>query len=734
VQKQVETRQPGTVENTVLIGHDGYLFLAGGGHDVMDYVTGNRPVAPVNFEVFARNITARAAWAKAQGAAYKHVIMPDKQSVQTQAWTLGTPVRMGALYMETLPQLAGQVMYPAAMLAEAGARVSTRTDTHLTTYGSLLVTAALVESLTGESQDELRDALIARITKEGPVGGDLGGKLTPPVHETTLRLDAGPPGTWLTNAIPGGNNGGVDLRFNPHAKYRKCVAFFGDSFGRDLCVLLQFWFSEVYFFRTGHFHPEIAAGCGPDIVITENVERYMHACLDDEEQPQFLLYPFIGDKPYAPEPAFAGALSAVLSFPRAPYARFVAGEGLTPRGGVALADAPVVAQPVPAPLQVPSHVLGEVLALDGAALTDAPHDHAQVLEAPRGAPRLAPALVLDPSGRGLAPPADERIHIHGSFLTRRTDALLFGTNHLVDAQGHWSCEVRNFKSQFVAYHEAPFYEAAFPGPKPHFRHTPGGLRLSTADCAAQVEEVTAPVFLATPLEPASWGRWLVTVLPKAMQFQRYGAGRKFLCHVAQPWQRSFLELLGVPAAAVLPHDPARAYLCRDVMTVEYSQANMTISTAERSNLFELVATRAARGTFPHKIVVSRLARKQAHHNALVNEAELVQALEQRGFTMVDPELLPLAAQIGLFAAAEQVVFVGGAVCSAVFSPPGASVITIEPSGVAVGAHTSLFASLGLRYGVIFGQEDEAAPAGPHGRWRLDLPAALAGMESFFAGA
>jgi capsular polysaccharide biosynthesis protein len=121
-------------------------------------------------------------------------------------------------------------------------------------------------------------------------------------------------------------------------------------------------------------------------------------------------------------------------------------------------------------------------------------------------------------------------------------------------------------------------------------------------------------------------------VPKAAQYRQYGGGRKFFCHVRHEWQREFLQLLGIAAQDILPHDPGRTYICRDVMTVEYSEADLCISAAERVNFFELAARCRVSGS-PRNLFVSRRSRSQAHpgRRMLQNEAALAAALTAQGF-------------------------------------------------------------------------------------------------------
>ncbi|MDR3505898.1 MAG: glycosyltransferase family 61 protein [Acidocella sp.] len=383
---------------------------------------------------------------------------------------------------------------------------------------------------------------------------------------------------------------------------------------------------------------------------------------------------------------------------------------------------------------------GDVLrTYDGAAMADPPPETGllRTIEPPSVVPHVAPAFVADFSGQGLGLPLFPSLDVHGSNLVRREDVLLFGPNNLVTREGYWSCEARGRKQGFLEFYTAPFYDPVFPGPKPRIRRGPEGMRLDVAHLAEQdVTVIDESVFLATPLEPAIWGRWITCVTAKIMAYKAYGEGRKFMCHVAQDWEKAFLRLWGVPEAAILPHDPGRTYLLRDVMTVEVSEADLRVSAAERGGFFEMVAKQWDSTPRPGKIFVSRLsrARKYPDYRVLRNEAELAVMLEAMGFVVFEPELSPLETQIAAFAAAEQVVFMGGSgIFNAAFCAPDARVVTIESSARYAGSHAAFFSSLGLRHGVIFGREDESDPA-EHKRWDLDLVRTREALAAFFAGA
>ncbi|ORW33328.1 hypothetical protein AWB91_09415 [Mycobacterium paraense] len=283
-----------------------------------------------------------------------------------------------------------------------------------------------------------------------------------------------------------------------------------------------------------------------------------------------------------------------------------------------------------------------------------------------------------------------------------------------------------FKRQFVELVAEPGFSHFFPGVKPGIE-LEGDEIVLDCDTLGQydVDSITQPVFLATPLEPDIWGRWIATVVPKCAQFKQFGNERKFFCRAAHPWQRELLQLLGIQEAQVLEHEPGKTYFCRDALTVEYSVADLSVSEAEKEVYADLAdaCRRDSADAFGERIFVSRLSTsaKHPHHRVLQNERELIAALGELGFTTVQPEQLPVREQIGMFARAKCVVALGGsALFSVRFCPRGTTVVDIESSDRFVPIHSRMLSSLGHHFGVIFGQHDPADPAPVHKRWTIDV--------------
>lgn len=324
---------PGHVENDVLVGREGMLFLAGGAHRVLDHVSGALRVTPQRLETSRLNHVQRKGIADRRGFGYLHVVTPDKQSFLPGLWPFpeAPPLRLGQMLLDHLGAEATRIDYPVAMLAEAGAAAASRVDTHYTDHGTILVAARTAALLTGEAQEDLRDRLLDGLTGSRSHKGDLGGKLDPAWRATEPCWEGGWPGRFLTNGVSAINTGLVEIWLNGAARYPRRLAVIGDSFGKNLAKFLQFWFREVLFLRSQFFHTEWTDGFRPHFVLTQNVERYIPNILPDAQRPHALLLPVMRGHPLAVSPEFAETLAALLAVGRPPYAR-LAREAFGPEG------------------------------------------------------------------------------------------------------------------------------------------------------------------------------------------------------------------------------------------------------------------------------------------------------------------------------------------------------------------------------------------------------------------
>ncbi len=313
-------RAPGSIENGVLIGRQNHLFLAGGAHSVLDYVSGHLRTPESSYLSFDNNIDTRATYLKSLGISYLHVLHPDKQSVLLAAFPFDEPACLGEMYLSRCPRAAKHILYPRDRLREVCNNCFLHTDTHLSDTGGIQVASAVANRLLGDGANDKIDELFRRVTQERVTSGDLGSKLTPAASFPERYLEAIAGSLVFSNRLTR-NNGIVDIWISPDALSDKRLLIFGDSFGRHLARMLSHFFSETVFLRTPFFHPEIADQIRPDHVITQNVERYLAYVEDDGNRPSFFMYPYLATEvaSYHPDQTFGYVFSALLSYPRKPY-------------------------------------------------------------------------------------------------------------------------------------------------------------------------------------------------------------------------------------------------------------------------------------------------------------------------------------------------------------------------------------------------------------------------------
>lgn len=240
------------------------------------------------------------------------------------------------------------------------------------------------------------------------------------------------------------------------------------------------------------------------------------------------------------------------------------------------------------------------------------------------------------------------------------------------------------------------------------------------------EVINEPLFWVTPDETLNWGMWLLQALPAIYLAEQRQLEVRLLCTQLQQWQADFIRFFAPSYFETLVQQKldAQYHSKARLFTISRTQRNLALTPFDRA-LFAQIAEEKGSATSPFprkKIFISRLGRSSSNpgYRALVNEQELIDALLLQDFHVVEPETLGFADQIALFRDADTVVGLGGAgMFNTIFCRPGTNVITIESSTNWVDAHANIFASAGLKYGVIFGTQIEEGD-GVHKRWTVDV--------------
>lgn len=231
------------------------------------------------------------------------------------------------------------------------------------------------------------------------------------------------------------------------------------------------------------------------------------------------------------------------------------------------------------------------------------------------------------------------------------------------------------------------------------------------------------VVWVTPDEAFNWGMWLIQTLTSLQICEKYQIDAKILCYAGSEWQRKFLDVFAPSYhGRIVYQDLESEYFAKQgLRTFVRTQRNFGLGCLDAS-IFDSVAREIGSPSSIKKIFLSRINQAiiQPNHRVLVNERELCRLMESRGYTIVFPELLSFADQIGLFTAADIVVGVGGAgMFNTLFCKEGTVLLTLESSEQWLEAHANLFASRGLEYSIYLGDKVDKFTNNPHGNWYVD---------------
>lgn len=319
---------------------------------------------------------------------------------------------------------------------------------------------------------------------------------------------------------------------------------------------------------------------------------------------------------------------------------------------------------------------------------------------------------------------------HGDFLTHLDSPLFYGSHHfhsfISPSKG---ISLQETDEGQVQYRIRYFIDNCLPKDLgvPVLNSHQGVLECTTSFLKkAEVCHVSVPLFFGSPIEPDNYGIWLLQGLPSAKKFNGIEKGVKYFCWLRHKWQLRLLEFMGISEEDVIRQDPWRLYSCKSLMVDQCTKVDL-IPTDEDIALFAEIGARCnASGQVFERIYVSRRAISLKNgYRELQNEEELINALQVRGFAIVEPELLEFEHQVSLFASARVVVGLGGAgMFNCIFCRPGATIVNIESSTVFAFNHANLFSSLDLKYSFLFGIQDVDDPAPVHKRWFLDVKRAI----------
>jgi capsular polysaccharide biosynthesis protein len=197
-----------------------------------------------------------------------------------------------------------------------------------------------------------------------------------------------------------------------------------------------------------------------------------------------------------------------------------------------------------------------------------------------------------------------------------------------------------------------------------------------------VEIIDEPVLLPANGWNRAFGHWIYDTLTAIVTFiEPIRSGRlRVVVPEATAWQRSWLDLLGVPKKAIIEGGYGYVKARHAIIPSTLSIQNVQYPGPHTVELINALRPHAqSPGPVSPYLYLSRLGRGEDSHRTLVNEATLGAALEKLGYVAVAPETLTPAEQVGLFAQARVILGpVGSAFALSGLAGLGASIVEIMP--------------------------------------------------------
>lgn len=220
-----------------------------------------------------------------------------------------------------------------------------------------------------------------------------------------------------------------------------------------------------------------------------------------------------------------------------------------------------------------------------------------------------------------------------------------------------------------------------------------------------------------------YGHWMLDTLPRLALLEKSGiAWDKLVAPQATRFQRDTLRMLGIDSGRIIAERDLHIEAAKLVVpTLPGLPGNPPRWACEflRSRFLPLVPpdTRSNR-----RIYISREKAKTRH---VLNERELIQALETYGFERVLLEDLPFAEQVRLLNEASFVISPHSTgLTNLVFCRPGTSVIEIFSPRYVTVCWWSLASEVGLDYGYLLGRGKRGGGLRVHEDIVVDIPQLL----------
>lgn len=270
-------------------GKAGWLFLDNDTNHVVSQITGERLFTPQELYQWKLLLEMRSAWLKQRGASYYFLVAPNKACVYPEHLPDTVHLSEERCVHQLSRYLAGlsncRLIYPIEELRAAKSEMLTYrlTDTHWTSFGAYIGYFALMTEIAKFHATSIitpPDVLFE--VYDEPIS-DLGSKLGLPGGSAVRAAVVNPQARCLYNneIIPTGN---LMVYENTNRNLPR-VMLFRDSFSNFLLSFLAESCSRLVVVWQPNLDYSLIESERPDIVISQQVERFMIQIPDDLKGP-----------------------------------------------------------------------------------------------------------------------------------------------------------------------------------------------------------------------------------------------------------------------------------------------------------------------------------------------------------------------------------------------------------------------------------------------------------------
>jgi hypothetical protein len=266
------------IDDKVIRGQDGWLFIANDTADAMGQHTGKRLLTEHQVQQWQDLLEQRSAWLNIQGIPYLCLIAPDPHAVYADKLPDGCIPGETRPVLQILDNLAERGSWaPVTYLLDAMQRdheeeVYSQTGSHWSEYGAYIGYRELMAHLTETfpvrtlTRKELNLSFDMR-------AGDLGLKFDPPVKSRYVYVDVIDPRARLVRDNRVRNHGRL-VEYEADCFNALTCLIFGDSYAVAMMPLLAESFQRTIWAHS-YFDYELVREMQPDVVVTVVSERGM---------------------------------------------------------------------------------------------------------------------------------------------------------------------------------------------------------------------------------------------------------------------------------------------------------------------------------------------------------------------------------------------------------------------------------------------------------------------------